>query len=324
MPGRSAISFSVPVARRSHGSAGGARVSRASRSRLDRRHAIPGRSADRAAARARAGRARAWRARADRGGRARVPRARGALGQPSRMAHRDRRRRPRGDAQVRGGGAGPRAPGPQPAGHGRLGGHRVDPARQHASRSSWSRPWARRPTSSGASSRGADDYLTKPVRMSELVARIAAALRRVRLAGGRPADEPIEHPGLRIEPATHRVVGEASEVHLTPTEFRLLVTLARHPGIAAEPRGAAARRLGTHLRRGDAAPARHHAQPAGEAGRRVPRPDVHRHRVRAGLPLPAGAERAGARIPSARIARVPSSHRPPVSLPRPRALGAPS
>jgi DNA-binding response OmpR family regulator len=78
---------------------------------------------------------------------------------------------------------------------------------------------------------GADDYLTKPVRMPELVARIAAALRRARFAGGRPADDTIEHPGLLIEPVTHRVVGEATEVHLTPTEFRLLVTLARHPGV---------------------------------------------------------------------------------------------
>jgi two-component system KDP operon response regulator KdpE len=67
--------------------------------------------------------------------------------------------------------------------------------------------------------------------MPELVARIAAALRRVHIAVQRPEDEPIEHPGLRIEPLTHRVLGDAREIHLTPTEFRLLVTLARHPGI---------------------------------------------------------------------------------------------
>jgi len=78
---------------------------------------------------------------------------------------------------------------------------------------------------------GADDYLTKPVRMSELVARIAAALRRVRFAGLPDDQEAIEVPGLRIELVTHRVIGEVLEVHLTPTEFRLLVTLARHPGI---------------------------------------------------------------------------------------------
>ena len=127
-------------------------------------------------------------------------------------------------------------------------------------------------------------------------------------------------------PRPHRVVGEATEVHLTPTEFRLLVTLARHPGILREPRGAAAWRLGTHLRRGDAGPAGHDAQPARRSWplRRPGRTFIVTE-YGLGYRFQPGPERAGVpRSPSARIARVPSSHRPPVSLPRPRALGAPS
>lgn len=77
---------------------------------------------------------------------------------------------------------------------------------------------------------GADDYLTKPVRMPELVARIAAALRRVQLARGRPTEEALDHPGLRLDPETHCVAGPGGQIHLTPTEYRLLVTLARRPG----------------------------------------------------------------------------------------------
>jgi two-component system, OmpR family, KDP operon response regulator KdpE len=78
---------------------------------------------------------------------------------------------------------------------------------------------------------GADDYLTKPVRMPELIARVAAALRRVQLASPKPSgDDVIEHAGLRIEQGARRVLGDRAEVHLTPTEFRLLVTLATRPG----------------------------------------------------------------------------------------------
>jgi DNA-binding response OmpR family regulator len=75
---------------------------------------------------------------------------------------------------------------------------------------------------------GADDYLTKPVSFPELIARIQAALRRVHVHGTRP-DDVIEYPGLRVELRGHRVTGDAGEVHLTPTEFRLLVALARRP-----------------------------------------------------------------------------------------------
>lgn len=76
---------------------------------------------------------------------------------------------------------------------------------------------------------GADDYLTKPVSFPELIARITAMLRRARLTTVQHEEPALVFDGLRIEPETHRVVGEASEVHLTPTEFRLLLALARRP-----------------------------------------------------------------------------------------------
>jgi two-component system, OmpR family, KDP operon response regulator KdpE len=75
---------------------------------------------------------------------------------------------------------------------------------------------------------GADDYVTKPFGVAELLARVRAALRRVAI-GAMPSSE-VRLGSIVIDLARRELCGAAEAVHLTPLEYRVLENLARQPG----------------------------------------------------------------------------------------------
>ena len=80
---------------------------------------------------------------------------------------------------------------------------------------------------------GADDYLVKPFSMKELVARIQAASRRGSRLTEVQRGDPIELEELRIDPREVQAYVDGTSAELTPTEFKLLYTLALEPGRVA-------------------------------------------------------------------------------------------
>ena len=74
---------------------------------------------------------------------------------------------------------------------------------------------------------GADDYVTKPLSLAEVVARVRAVLRRSAAA---PAGDVLEAPPIRVDLRRHSAFKDARELHLTQTEFQILALLVRRAG----------------------------------------------------------------------------------------------
>ena len=186
-----------------------------------------------------------------------------------------------------------RDPRPRPPRDRRDRGHPRSPRLEQTSRSSSCRCASPSATKVAALDAGADDYVTKPFGMDELLARLRAALRRA---------APASRGGGRRDTRLHRrPLGEARharrarEVRLTPTEWAIVELLVRNPGRLVEPAPAPAGGLGAAVRDGDELPPRlPGADPTQARARPGPAAVLH-HRAADGLPVRRSGIRQGRR-----------------------------
>lgn len=134
---------------------------------------------------------------------------------------------------------------------------------------------------------GADDYVTKPFGMDELLARLRASVRRAEPVGQDGGDEVVlvETEGFTVDLAAKKVHREGRDVRLTPTEWHLLEVLVRNSGRIGQPEAAAPGGLGALVRHRDQLSSGLHGAAEAQAGGGPLAPQALRHRTGDGLPL---------------------------------------